>query len=64
VVGLSPSAQLLGVHVSYIYDVCQGGGLRYARLGGKRKIHIKREWLEEWLERHAQELDVQEPQQV
>ncbi len=50
------AATLIGVSKGYIYDACQTGGLRHTRLGGKRNLRIKSEWLDEWMQRNAQQI--------
>ena len=43
------AAQRVGVYVETIYDACKTGGLKHARIGGRRSIRIQAEWLDDWM---------------
>ena len=47
------SAIYSGVSRDTIYTACERRELRHARIGGRRSIRIKAEWIDAWLERHA-----------
>jgi len=41
-----------------VYTACERRELRHARIGGRRAIRLKPEWIDAWLERHV--LDAQD----
>jgi excisionase family DNA binding protein len=36
-----------------IYTACERGELRHVRVGGRRSIRLRTDWLDAWLEQHA-----------
>jgi len=50
---VAESATYSGVSRDTIYTACERRELRHARIGGRRSIRIKPEWIDAWLERHA-----------
>lgn len=48
------AADHAGVCRDTIYTACERRELRHVRIGGRRTIRLKREWLDEWFERFAQ----------
>ncbi len=50
---VAESAEYAGVSRDTIYTECERGELHHARVGGRRAIRLKREWIDAWLERHA-----------
>ena len=39
-----------------IYTACERGELRHGRVDGRRKIVLRPQWIDAWLERHAPEV--------
>ena len=50
---VSEGAEYAGVSRDTIYTACERRELRHARIGGRRSIRLKPEWIDAWLERHA-----------
>ena len=55
---VAEAAEYAGVSRDTIYTACERREIRQARLGGRRAIRLRVEWIDAWLERHA--LDVRE----
>jgi excisionase family DNA binding protein len=36
-----------------IYTACERSEIRHVRIGGRRSIRLKAEWIDAWLERHT-----------
>ena len=51
---VTQAAEYAGVSRDTIYTACERREIRHARLGGRRAIRLKPEWIDAWLERHAQ----------
>jgi excisionase family DNA binding protein len=43
-----------GISRDTVYTACERGELRHVRIGGRRAIRLKAEWIDAWLERHGQ----------
>jgi excisionase family DNA binding protein len=50
---VAESAEYAGVSRDTIYTACERGELHHARIGGRRSIRVKLQWIDAWLERHA-----------
>jgi excisionase family DNA binding protein len=50
---VTQAAEYAGVSRDTIYTACERREIRHARLGGRRAIRLKPQWIDEWLEQHA-----------
>jgi excisionase family DNA binding protein len=50
---VAEGAEYAGLSRDTIYTACERKELRHARVGGRRSIRLKPEWIDAWLERHA-----------
>lgn len=50
---VAEAAEYAGVSRDTIYTACERREIRQARLGGRRAIRLRVEWIDAWLERHA-----------
>jgi len=50
---VSEGAEYAGVSRHTIYTAGSRAELRHARIGGRRSIRLKTEWIDAWLEQHA-----------
>jgi excisionase family DNA binding protein len=53
---VAEAAEHAGVSRDTIYTACERKELRHARVGGRRSIRLKPEWIDAWLERHASDV--------
>ena len=51
---VAEGADYSGVSRDTIYTACERRELQHARVGGRRAIRLKPEWIDSWLERHTQ----------
>ena len=47
------AAEYAGVSRDTIYTACERREINHARVGGRRAIRLKPEWIDAWLERHT-----------
>ena len=52
---VAEGAEFSSVSRDTIYTACERREVRHARIGGRRSIRLKPEWIDAWLERHARE---------
>lgn len=52
---VAEAAQYAGVSRDTIYTACERREIRQVRVGGRRAIRLKPEWIDGWLESHALE---------
>lgn len=50
---VAEAAEYAGVSRDTIYTACERREIHHARIGGRRAIRLKAEWIDAWLERHA-----------
>jgi excisionase family DNA binding protein len=50
---VAEAAEYAGVSRDTIYTACERREIHHARVGGRRAIRLKPEWIDAWLERHA-----------
>jgi len=50
---VTQAAEYAGVSRDTIYTACERREMNHARLGGRRAIRVKPEWIDAWLERHT-----------
>lgn len=52
---VAEGADYAGVCRDTIYTACERRELRHVRIGGRRSIRVKAQWIDEWLERHTRD---------
>jgi excisionase family DNA binding protein len=46
-------AEHAGVSRDTVYTACERGELRHVRIGGRRSIRLRAEWIDAWLEQYS-----------
>lgn len=54
---VAEAAEYAGISRDTVYTACERRELRHARISGRRSIRLKAEWLDAWLEQHADGAD-------
>jgi excisionase family DNA binding protein len=57
---VAEAAEYTGLSRDTIYTACERDELRHVHVNGRRKILLRPQWIDAWLERHAS--DVREGQ--
>jgi excisionase family DNA binding protein len=55
------AAEYAGLSRDTVYTACERKELRHVRVGGRRSIRLKPEWIDGWLERCARGAQEQHP---
>jgi excisionase family DNA binding protein len=50
---VAEAAEYTGLSRDTIYTACERHRLRHAHVDGRRKILLRPQWIDAWLERHA-----------
>ena len=50
---VAEAATYAGLSRDTIYTACERNELRHAHVGGRRKLLLRPQWIDAWLERHA-----------
>lgn len=51
---VAEGAAYAGLCRDTIYTACERGELQHVRVGGRRAIRLRADWIDAWLERHTQ----------
>ena len=51
------AAQHAGVSRDTIYTACERGELQHVRVGGRRAIRLRTDWIDAWLQQHVRGTD-------
>ena len=54
---VAEAAEYAGLRRDTIYTACERHQLRHAHVGGRRKILLRPQWIDAWLERHAPDVE-------
>jgi excisionase family DNA binding protein len=52
---VAEGAAYAGISRDTVYTACERRELRHVRIGGRRAIRLKPEWIDAWLEQHTQD---------
>ena len=58
---VAEGAAYSGVSRDTIYTACERREIRHVRVGGRRTIRLRREWIDAWLEQHARGAEPNRP---
>ncbi len=47
------AAEYATVSADTVYTACEKGELRHAKVGGRKAIRLRAEWIDAWLEQHV-----------
>jgi excisionase family DNA binding protein len=50
---VADAAEYADVSRDTIYTACERNEMRHVRIGGRRSIRLKAEWIDAWLEHHV-----------
>lgn len=50
---VADAAEYAGVSRDTIYTAVERGEMRHVRIGGRRSIRLRAEWIDEWFGRHT-----------
>ena len=50
---VADAAQYASISQDTIYTAIERGEMKHVRIGGRRAIRLRVEWIDEWLERHV-----------
>jgi excisionase family DNA binding protein len=55
---VAEGAEYSGLSKDTIYTACVRGELRHTRVGGRRTIRLRTEWIDAWLERFTRAVEI------
>lgn len=54
---VADAAEHAAVSRDTIYTACERREMQHVRIGGRRTIRVRREWIDAWLERHVRRVE-------
>ncbi len=54
---VAEAAEYAGVSRDTVYTAVERKQIKHIRVGGRRTIRLKAEWMDEWFTRHTQEVE-------